>query len=86
MWAAVVLVCHLSMEEVFKYNLNENIVIPDRKCYMSISPKVHDTQKKCLLTVKEAMDNPNFTREPGFSIFSFECFEWDNPHFVGEPI
>ena len=41
-------------------------------------------EKTCLLTIKEAMDKPDFVRVENFQIFSFKCFEWDNHHYLGE--
>jgi hypothetical protein len=84
MWAAIVLVCHLDMAPIFENNLTDQIVIPERMCYMSMAPALLKSEKTCLLTIAEAMRRNDFVKVKDFQIFSFKCFKWDNHHYKGE--
>tara|TARA_S200002703_G_scaffold154636_3_gene157787 strand:- start:1158 stop:1418 length:261 start_codon:yes stop_codon:yes gene_type:complete len=86
MWAAIVLVCHLDMAPIFENNLTDQIVIPERMCYMSMAPALLKSEKTCLLTIAEAMRRNDFVKVKDFQIFSFKCFKWDNHHYKGESI
>ena len=86
MWAAIVLVCHLDMAPIFENNLTDQIVIPERMCYMSMAPALLKSEKTCLLTIAEAMRRNDFVKVKDFQIFSFKCFEWDNHHYKGKSI
>ena len=84
MWAAILLICHIDMAPIFENNLTDQIVIPERMCYMSMAPALLKNEKTCLLTIAEAMGRPNFVKIKDFQIFSFKCFQWDNHHYKGE--
>ena len=86
MWAAIVLVCHLDMAPIFENNLTDQIVIPERMCYMSMAPALLKSEKTCLLTIAEAMRRNDFVKVKDFQILSFKCFEWDNHNYKGESI
>ena len=86
MWAAILLVCHLDMAPIFENNLTDQIVIPERMCYMSMAPALLKNEKTFLLTIAEAMARPNFVKIKDFEIFSFKCFQWDNHHYKGQSI
>jgi hypothetical protein len=86
MWSAVVLICNLSVAPIFENNEVVTItMLPSMSCYMSINPKWDNNKEECLLTVSDAMRNPKFVREDNFQIFSFECFQWANHHYLGVP-
>ena len=84
MWAAILLICHVDMAPIFENNLTDQIVIPERMCYMSMAPALLKNEKTCLLTIADAMGRPNFVKIKDFQIFSFKCFQWDNHHYKGE--
>jgi len=84
MWAAIVLICHMSLADEFK--MNQIPEVGNRQCYMSMAPALLKTEKACLDTIKVVMDDPKFVKVPNYELFSFECFEWDNHHYLGQSI